>query len=339
MKRRANGMGTAYKLSGTRAKPWVARFQCGRDPETNRRKWITLGYYKTKSDAEKALAVNLVNPVSEKHRITFARLFKEWSSSHYKGLSHQSKKLYDCSYALLRPLHERVFADIRTAECQAAIDATEKSRSYKSIMKTLIGMLYSYAMENDICHKNYAQFIRIGKEAKKEIEVFTDAEIKKLFENDSIPGADLTLMLIYSGFRIQEMLNLTVFDVDLKQGIITGGLKTDSGKNRIVPIHPKTRCYWVKYTESASDRLFMRNGRPLSQAGFRQYIYYPLLESLGIKKRSPHKCRDTFATLLARGGADTLAIQQLMGHANYAFTANTYTAKNSEYLTANLNKL
>ena len=54
MKRRANGLGTAYKLTGNRARPWVARFPAGRD-EFGRRKWVTLGYYKTKSEAEKAL--------------------------------------------------------------------------------------------------------------------------------------------------------------------------------------------------------------------------------------------------------------------------------------------
>lgn len=338
MKRRANGLGTAYKLTGNRARPWVARFPAGRD-EFGRRKWITLGYYATKSEAEKALAVNLVQPVSEKHRITFKSLHDEWSEIHYKRVSRQAKYVYTGCYKLLEPLHSRVFCDLRTADFQRIIDGLSKSRSYKETVKVFMGLLYKYAMENDICHKNYAQFIKIEKAERKEIEIFTDAEIKKLFDNDTLLGADMTLMLIYSGFRIQEFLNLTVFSVDLENGVITGGLKTDSGKGRIVPIHPKTMKYWKRYVDDASDRLFAVDGKPLTQGRFRDKIYYPLLERLHIPKKTPHKCRDTFATLLARKGADTLAIQQLMGHTNYAFTANVYTAKDKDYLAQNLNRI
>lgn len=338
MKRRANGLGTAYKLTGNRARPWVARFPAGRD-ELGRRKWVTLGYYETKADAEKALALNLVQPVSEKHRITFKALYDEWSEIHYKRVSRQAKYVYTGCSKLLGPLHSRVFCDLRTADFQRVIDALNKSRAYKETIKVFVGLLYRYAMENDICHKNYAQFIKIEKAERKEIEVFTDAEIKKLFDNDSLPGADMTLMLIYSGFRIQEFLNLTVFSVDLKNGIVTGGLKTDSGKGRIVPIHPKVTKYWKKYMESARDRLFTVEGRPMNQVYFRGRLFYPLLEKLGIPKKTPHKCRDTFATLLARRGADTLAIQQLMGHTNYAFTANVYTAKDKDYLAQNLKRI
>lgn len=338
MKRRANGLGTAYKLTGNRTRPWVARFPAGRD-EFGRRKWVTLGYYKTKSEAEKALALNLIQPVSEKHRITLSALYEEWSMIHYKRVSRQAKYVYTGSYKLLEPLHSRVFCELRTADFQRVIDRIDRSRAYKEIIKTFVGLLYRYAMENDICHKNYAQFIKIEKAERKEIEIFTDTEIKKLFDNDTIPGVDMTLMLIYSGFRIQEFLNLTVFSVDLKNGIVTGGLKTDSGKGRIVPIHPKVMKYWKKYIDNAKDNLFTRGGKVLKQQYFREKMYYPALAQLGISKKSPHKCRDTFATLLARNGADTLAIQQLMGHTNYAFTANVYTAKDKDYLAQNLNRI
>lgn len=337
-RRRANGMGTTYMLKGNRAKPWVARFQCGRD-ELNRRKWVTLGYYATKAEAEKALAINLIRPVSEKHRITLRELFEEWSASHFMRVGEQAKSLYSGSFALLSLLHDKVFSEIRTAQYQAVFDNCTKSYSYISTMKTLLGLLYAYAMENDICYKDYSKFIKISRKEKKEIEVFSDFEIKKLFKNDSVPGADMTLMLIYSGFRIQELLNLTVFDIDLERGLIIGGLKTDNGRNRTVPIHPKVKKYWQAYIDQAADHLFTVNGSPMTQRYFRDSLYYPMLKQLEIPRKTPHKCRDTFATLLARKGANTVAIQQLMGHSNYSFTANMYTAKNTDFLVENINKL
>jgi len=199
--------------------------------------------------------------------------------------------------------------------------------------------MYKYAIENDICHKDYSQFVKIDKEPKKEVTVFTDAEIKKLFDNDTIAGANMVLMLIYSGFRIQEFLNLTVFDVDLENNSVHGGMKTESGKNRDVPIHPKVKKYWEKYVQLSSGHLFTQDGQPMVQSYFRNHIYYPLLNALEIPRKTPHKCRDTCATLLARAGASTLAIQQIMGHSDYSFTANVYTAKDKNFLFENMCKI
>ena len=45
--------------------------------------------------------------------------------------------------------------------------------------------------------------------------------------------------MIYSGFRIGELLELETKNIDLINMTMTGGLKTEAGKNRLVPIHPK----------------------------------------------------------------------------------------------------
>ena len=64
-------------------------------------------------------------------------------------------------------------------------------------------------MQNDICNKNYAQFIKLEKREKKEKETFTKEEIKILFENDGVENVDTILILLYTGMRINEMLPLT----------------------------------------------------------------------------------------------------------------------------------
>ena len=101
--------------------------------------------------------------------------------------------------------------------------------------------MYKYALENDIVNKKYSEFIILGKDDKKEKEIFTDVEIQKLFDNIEIRCASDILILIYTGFRIQELLNLSKFDVDFNKKIIAGGLKTQAGKNRIVQFIPESR--------------------------------------------------------------------------------------------------
>ena len=181
-------------------------------------------------------------------------------------------------------------------------------------------------------HKNYAEFIRLDKETKAEKKTFSDLEVKKLFDNDQIEWVDSILVMIYTGMRIQEMLNLTRFDVDLDKMLIKGGLKTDAGKDRVIPIHPKIQKYLRERCKS--DKLF-----PVKQNHYRDGIYYPILERLGIERKTPHSCRHTFATLLARAQVDTLAIEQLMGHTDYAFTANVYTHTDVDFLTSAIQKV
>jgi len=56
-----------------------------------------------------------------------------------------------------------------------------------------------------------------------------------------------------------------------------------------------------------------------------------LMDQLGLKHK-PHDCRHTFATLMGNAGANTVALQKIIGHANYNTTANTYTHKDIDEL-------
>lgn len=50
---------------------------------------------------------------------------------------------------------------------------------------------------------------------------------------------DMVLIGIYSGWRPQELATLKKSDIDLDAKTMFGGLKTEAGKNRYVPIHSK----------------------------------------------------------------------------------------------------
>lgn len=96
-------------------------------------------------------------------------------------------------------------------------------------------------MKHEIVQKDYAQLCNaVKREApEREIVPFSPEEINLLWENvNEIPFADMILIGIYSGWRPQELAILKNADIDLEAGIMKGGMKTDAGKNRIVPIHP-----------------------------------------------------------------------------------------------------
>jgi integrase len=347
-----NGQGSVYKLSGRRRKPWVARITTGwtttiaqkgkhAGEEVEKQLYQTIGYFEKKEDARQALQMHQFNPVSPKADITLKELYKEWSEGKYKRISKSAENTYKAAWLYLQKFEKAKFKEIRTNHLQSVIDeqAEKKSRSTLEKIKNVCIMLYKHAMQNDIVNKNYAEFIVLPKQNKEEKDIFSDIDIKKLLDNaKDATWADTILIMIYTGMRISEMLELTKFNVDLKKQIIVGGIKTDAGKDRIIPMHQKIIPYiktW--YAKDGEALICNEKGKKMSAKYYREKKYYPVLEQLEIQKLTPHACRHTFASLMARAKADPLSIQKIIGHSDYAFTANTYTRANIEELKKAIN--
>ena len=60
-----------------------------------------------------------------------------------------------------------------------------------------------------------------------------------LWDNLELRGAKEVLILIYTGFRASEFLQIKKENIDFLNWTIRGGLKTEAGKDRLVPIHSK----------------------------------------------------------------------------------------------------
>ena len=328
-------------MKGSRRKPYIARAFLGRN-EKGRSIYQTIGYFESRQEGLDALVLHRHNPVTSKANMTLKELYDEWSAGAFQRISKQTADNYRTAWNRLSKHKAVKVKEIRAGQFQGIIDACHKdgmSRSTLEKIRTTAVLMFTYAMENDIINKNYAKFIRLPKKEKAQKDRFTDLEIKKLFERAADEWTSSILIMIYTGLRINELLGLTRFNVDIDQGIITGGIKTDAGKNRIVPIHPKILKYVKAWHEKDGERLICEEGKAINARRYREYFYYPALEVAGVRKLTPHKCRHTFCTMLAEKGADTLAIQKLAGHADYGFTANEYTHPEVGKLVEAINKI
>lgn len=92
----------------------------------------------------------------------------------------------------------------------------------------------------EYCDKNYATLLNLGKnKQKRPHKPFTRQKINKLWSNLNTEGVDSILILIYTGMRVGELLNLTKDNIYLRQKYIKiTKSKTKSGL-RIIPIHEK----------------------------------------------------------------------------------------------------
>lgn len=308
--------------------------------------WKTIGYYRTRQEGLDALTMYRSKPVSLGIKITLGELYKEWSEAKYKGdISKKTINDYKAAWKDIKVYEKEIFTHLRTAHWQKIINECKDkglSRSKQHKIKLLVGMLYDYAIDNKITDTNIGKKLTIKKEDRKEREYFSEPDVKAIEKAaaEGIEWADTILILIYTGLRITEFLLLTKFSINLKEQIITGGIKTEAGKNREIPIHPKILPYILKWYNKNGERLICNEkGKAISDRKYREDFYRPALEKIGVRVLNPHSCRHTFATRLSNAGVDTKAIQELIGHANYSTTANIYTHKDVDPLRKAISKL
>lgn len=351
-----NGFGTVYKLPGRRRRPWVARVTTGwkkaiakkgkrAGKEVPRQIYHIVGCFGTKREALEALALYKANPAPPKSDITLAELYNDWSENKYKNISTDTVNNYKAAWKYIDKIGSARVADIKTSHWQSVVNnVVEQGLGKSSLQKirSLAVMLSDHAMKDDIISKNYASLVDMPKFEKIERDRFSDLEVKEI-EKQAAKGtlwADVILILIYTGFRISELLALTRFNIDLKDQIITGGMKTEAGKGREIPINPKILKHVKAWHDKSGDRLICKeNGSRWTSDSFRRKCYWPAIEAIGIRKLVPHSCRHTFATMLAEAGVDPLYIKELLGHTQYAFTADNYTHPSRDKLRQAIDKI
>lgn len=336
-----NGFGTVVKLSGKRRRPYMAKITIGWD-ETGKQLRHTVGYFSTKQEALKALGSFEYNPTAVQfEKLKFKEIADKWFSEHNKNLSAETLKSYKSLYEnYIKDLEPLVFSKIKLTHLQTHIDNLREKVSTGTLkrVKSIISMIYSWAIKNEIVTKNLAEFIEIGKhETKVERRIFTTEEIDILWKNQNIEMVDTILILLYTGMRVNELLNLKKSDIHLdKNGIITGS-KTEAGKNRFIPINKKILPFILNRMNNKTEYFLITNRfKTYTYAGYRK-IFVNTLYNLKIERHTIHDCRHTTATLLSNAGANPTAIKNILGHSDYKITEKIYTHKDESELLKAIN--
>ncbi len=310
--KRANGTGTVYKLQGRRTRPWVAA----------KGKTI-IGYFDKKTAALDALARLQGRSIDEIYNWTFKQVYEAWKDEHFRDIGAKGIESYERAYDVFEPLHDRKFRELRTADYQIVIDKySDKSHSLLSKFKQLATQMSQWGIRQELITTNFASFIKLPENVKKEKEIFSEEDIQKL-EADGSQTAKLTLMMVYTGMRIGELFGLRAENV--YETYVIGGEKTEAGRNRIIPIRSEGRKYFAEFKERATGDLLISgyDGQKVI-ANFRKRDYYPLLERLKISKKTPHATRHTFASWAVANNIKPELLQKMLGHADYSTTANIY---------------
>lgn len=340
MKRLPKGYGSVYKLSGNRRKPYTARIQDGYNPATGMPKYKYLGYYETNAEALQALADYHASPYSlDMIYYTVADIWEIFQSRRFEKISKNGRDVYIAAYKHLNPLHNKPIRDIKPFEMQQLIDSINRKWQTKSHVQSLLKQLFDIAVELDIVKKNYAQFVHIGnKEASSLHTAFTSEEISRLFSAVfTEPLADTALIMIYSGLRPSELLNIKTENVNLAERYMVGGMKTKAGRDRIIPLNDKVFPFVRKRMEAGAAYLVEDGAKPIAYAQYAKQ-FKAMMQRLEME-HLPHDCRHTFASLADTAGMNKTAIKRIMGHSSGDITEKVYTHKEAAELLANVNMI
>lgn len=156
---------------------------------------------------------------------------------------------------------------------------------------------------------------------EKEILAFTEKEVDEILNRiNEQPLRSIVLTALYTGGRINELLNLQWRDVDLEIRILTiankPNFQTKTGRIRRMPISEKLYGILneIKYKDNMDYVFVNADNRKLNKDHISK-LFKKYLRELKFNERYHfHSLRHTFITQLARKGVNIYNIKYLAGH-------------------------
>ena len=164
-------------------------------------------------------------------------------------------------------------------------------------------------------------------------------------------------ILFHTGLRISEFCGLTISDIDFQNKrirvdhqlqrkrdmeYIIEDTKTKSGERYVPMSQQVAECFrrvianrkppkQEPMIDGYTGFLFLdKNGMPMVALHWEHYFKHILnkynsIYKVQLPKVTPHVCRHTFCSNMARSGMSPKTLQYIMGHSDISVTLNTYT--------------
>lgn len=270
--------------------------------------------------------------------MTLAQLYEEFYSWKFerdksRSYSRSTHAMIESAYKHTAAVHGRDIAQISFTELQDIVDSADLRHAGKEHLLSFLKQIFGYAVTAGYLDKSPAAGLRINIPDDDEKGVpFTDSELALLWRHADDPTIEMLLILSYSGWRIAEVFTLSV---DLEKACYTGGIKTQAGKNRLVPIHSSILPLVARRMERFGCLL------PMTAQQYRVEMR-DRLEALGILGdpiHTPHDCRHTFSRLCEKYGVRENDRKRMLGHSFGDITNRVYGHRELDDLRREIEKI
>lgn len=369
-KRRPNGSGTVVKLSGRRRKPFCARVTLDeRNPINGEKKQLVIGTFETYQEALNALSLYSLtknNTISKKEAMeigpevyqkvqekmskkvpTFLDIYYILDEEDFSSLSPHTQNNMRGAIKHLKKLYYLKIDQITLRMIQDVFDEDGSNHGTQVHMKTICTKVFRYAVVNQYISRDddYTSYIRVPKYEESDMHrPYTINEILAL-KKAGTPEAHIMLIFIYTGVRINELLNINRENIHIDEKcdddgterlisyMITGS-KTKAGKNRIVPIHDDIKQYVIDELLKPEKRLV-----DVSYPNFTNRTVLVKVNKLLNTHHTMHDTRKTFATLCQMNNLNVYIRKKVLGHRMNDITFDVYTNESKNRLWTEINKI
>lgn len=231
----------------------------------------------------------------------------------------------------------------------------EVSKSTVNIDLTTLKAVFNIAIRFNWLETNPCKNIKKIAIPEKEILAFSKHQIELILSNISDPSIKrIILFNLYTGCRIEEILNVQWKDIDLEPGILTirnkDNFLTKRGKNRQIPVSDNLRNLLNEILNPDPDKNILNFVEPekylfTNEKGIRynkDYVskkFKAVLRSLNFPEKFHFHClRHTFITNLIKAGVNINYVKEIAGHSDIHTTMN-YIHILTEDLRAAVNKV
>lgn len=367
-RRLPNGFGQISEIkSKYLRKPFRAVVTVGKTPEGRPicKPLKPEAYFATYNEAYQALVEYNKNPYDLQPAITMEELYKQWLPVYEKTVS--DTKPMESAWAYCSGIYRMRVMDVRARHVKGCMEEgtavvrgvkQTPNATMKNKIKTLFNQMLDYALEYELVDRNYSRTFKLTDETIKEIQTvkkehiaFTDGEMELLWAAlGELPGIDILLIQCYSGWRPQELGLLEIKNIDLENWTFKGGIKTDAGTDRTVPIHSRIRDLVIgKYKEAEElGSEYLLNWVVSGRGSRNLKLTYPRYQKAFEKTvaelhlnpdHRPHDGRTHFVTSCKRYGVDEYAIKYMVGHKISDITEKVYTKRKFEWLKQEIEKI
>ena len=327
--------------------------------------------FPTYQDAYSALVEYHRNPYDLEPDITVKELYERWTDSYFQSVAENYQRTIQSAWQYCSTIYSMCAKDVRARHIKGCMEEGYRietrgkrkgekvfpSACMKTKIKSMFNIMFDYALEYEIVDRNYARTFDISSDVlgeaasnKKAHIIFTDEEMDILWRNvNKVKFVDWILIQCYMGWRPQELATLRLDEVHVDEWYMCAGMKTDAGKQQIVPIHTKIKELVQQNIDFAkeinSEYLFNDKGQTHAGSWKITYDKYAkrfekVINQLGLNSdHRPHDPRVTFITKCKKSNVDKFAIKEMVGHSIKDITESVYTVRDLEWLRSDIEKI
>lgn len=212
---------------------------------------------------------------------------------------------------------DMAIGDITTVQISAFLAAQPYSE--KTVKNYHIGLaaLWTWCIREGHTTRHIVRVVEKPRPQKVVIEPLTQVEVKRILDAAqagrlAARNRSIVLLLLDTGLRASELINITLADVDFSRRLVK--VLGKGNKERMLPFSRRTgqAIFDYMYPLDNLDRLYPLNRDSLAHLTAR------LGQAAGIRGSvHPHRFRHTFAVTYLRNGGDPYTLQEILGHSTF----------------------